>query len=68
MKSNAKRQRNNFVRGIRAEVSINCYTRALGFVQTRDREQAVKLLEDRIAAARRELVAVSELRQSQGGK
>lgn len=54
-KSYAKRQRNGFVRIVRAETSINCWTRALGFVLTRDRDTAIKMLEFQIAQARTEL-------------
>lgn len=63
-KSHTKRQRNNFVRGVRAETAINAFTRALGYVQTRDRDQAVKLLEERIAFYRAELREVYAQRQT----
>lgn len=56
-KSAAKRNRNGFVRIVRAETAINCWTRALGFVVTRDRDTAVKLMQERVIAARQELQA-----------
>lgn len=65
MKSHAKRARNNFVRGVRAETAINCYTRALGYLLTRDRDQAVKLIQERIAFYRTELGGVSRRRDEQ---
>lgn len=61
-KSHAKQSRNNFVRGVRAEVSLNCYTRALGYLLTRPHDQAVKLLEERIAHNRQELLEVQTKR------
>lgn len=57
MKSHAKRQRNGWVRMIRAEMEINIWTRARGYVLTRDRDQAVKLLDVQIDRARKELAA-----------
>lgn len=62
-KSNAKRQRNNFVRGVRGEAALRAYTIALGYVMTRDRDQAIRLLEERIENERKELRAVNERRQ-----
>lgn len=56
-KSHAKRMRNGFVRVVRAETAINCYTRALGFVLSRDRDAAVKILEYHIDNARQDLEA-----------
>lgn len=61
-KSKAKAQRNNFVRGVRAETSLNAYTRALGYVQTRPISQVAKLLEERIAFYRAELQSVQLIR------
>lgn len=63
-KSKRKRQTNNFVRGVRAEHALRAYTIALGYVMTRDRDQAVRLLEERIAHCRAELRAVNQRRQS----
>jgi hypothetical protein len=54
-KTHAKRMRNGFVRVLRAETAINCYTRALGFVLTRDRDQAIKMLEHAVDNSRAEL-------------
>lgn len=62
-KSRNKQQRNNFVRGIRAESAVNSYTRALGYVQTRDREQAIKMLEERVDFWRKEMQAVAAKRK-----
>lgn len=62
-KSNAKRQRNNFVRGVRAEAALRAYTIASGFVHTRDRDQAIRLLDERIAHERAELRDVNQRRQ-----
>ena len=64
MKSGAKRRRNNFVRTVRAEASLNCYTRALGFVLTRDRDQAVRLLQERVDACRKELAVCNQKRET----
>lgn len=62
-KSNAKRQRNNFVRGVRAEAALRAYTIAQGYVLTRDRDQAIKLLDGQIASSRAELREVNERRR-----
>jgi hypothetical protein len=61
-KSNAKRSRNSFVRGVRAETAINVLTRALGYVQTRSHEQAVTMIQERIAFYREELADVHRKR------
>lgn len=67
MKSKRKQQRNNFVRGVRAEASINAYTRCLGYVLGRDRDQAVRLIKVMIDQNRKELEAVSAKRETTKG-
>lgn len=63
-KSHAKRQRNNFVRGVRAESALRAYTITLGYLQTRDHAAAVKLVEERIAFCRSELRACNQRREA----
>jgi hypothetical protein len=60
LKSKRKRQANNFVRKVRAESELNAYTRALGYVMGRDRDQAIRLLRERIAYSRQELQHAAE--------
>lgn len=62
-KTNRKRQTNNFVRGVRSEAALRAYTIALGYVTTRDRDQAIRLLDERIAHERSELRDVNQRRQ-----
>jgi hypothetical protein len=64
MKSHAKRQRNNFVRSVRAEAALRAYTIALGYVTTRDRDHVRKLLADRIDNERKELDACAAKREA----
>jgi hypothetical protein len=62
MKSKRKQHRNNFVRGVRAETEINCYSRCLGWVLGRDREQAARLIRAQIDQSRKALEAVAAKR------
>ena len=59
-KSFAKRQRNGFVRMVRAETAINCLSRALGYAMTRDRETAILLIRHDLDHARAELEEAAE--------
>lgn len=61
-KSNRKKQTGNFVRGVREEAALRAYTTALGYVMTRDRDQAIRLLEERIDYCRKELREVNARR------
>lgn len=61
-KSNRKKQTGNFVRGVREEAALQAYTIALGYVMTRDRDQAIRLLEERIDYSRKELREVNARR------
>ena len=63
-KSKAKRARNGFVRLVRAETALNCWTRALGYVMSLDRDQAIRLIQERIDYERGELRACSEKRRA----
>lgn len=63
-KSNRKRKSSNFVRGVRAESALRAYTTAQGYLLTRDRDQANRLLEERIEYCRQELRAVNDKLQA----
>lgn len=62
-KSKRKKERNNYTRGVRAVAALRAYTVALGYLSTRDRDQAIRLIDERIAHEREELRAVNERRQ-----
>ena len=62
-KSATKKRTNTFVNGIKSEHALRAYTVALGYVMTRDRDQAIKLLEAAIDQERRNLRKVNTRRQ-----
>lgn len=63
-KSNAKRSRNNFVRGVRAESALRAYTTALGYIETRQPAQAMELIDKQIKFFRKELSECSKKREA----